>query len=109
MDENQKYKVLVSSKARDMLFEHATFLAQASMNAAFELFDQFEERVASLELMPERCPLYENPYIHNRMYRKLALNNYLLILFQVRGYIVNIELVVDARAENQNLANHASS
>jgi len=103
MDESQKYTVLVSSKARDMLFEHAIFLAKVSLNAAYELFDLFEEKVASLEEMPERCPLYDNTFFRSGKYRKLALGNYLQILFQVTGNTVLIELIVDARAENQSL------
>jgi hypothetical protein len=101
MDEKSKYTVVVSGKARDMLYEHAMFLAQVSINAAYGVFDKFEEKVISLEQMPERCPSYDNPYIQNGKYRKLALGNNLLILFQVSGRTVYIELVVDARAENQ--------
>ena len=48
MSETIKYNVLVSGRARSMLFEHASFLAQVSMNAAEELFDQFEEKVITL-------------------------------------------------------------
>ena len=98
------YRVLVSGRARDMLFEHAQFLAQVSIRAAEELFDQFEEKVSSLEEMPERCPLYDNPYIHPKRYRKLALGKNLLILFQVIDYIVYIDLIIDARAENKNIS-----
>ena len=97
------YQVLVSGRARDMLFEHAQFLAQVSIRAAEELFDRFEEKVASLEEMPERCPFYDNPYIHTKRYRKLALGKNLLILFQVIDYTVYIDLIIDARAENKHL------
>ena len=86
-----------------MLFEHAVFLAQVNINAALNLFDQFEDRVTSLENLPERCPHYENPYIPSGKYRKLSLGSYLLILFQIVGETVHIELVVDARAENKIL------
>jgi hypothetical protein len=103
MFEDRKYSVPVSPKAREMLFEHAIFLSQVSMNRAYELFDLFEERVASLEIMPERCPQYVNPYIHSGKYRKLALGNYLLILFQVTDNTVHIELVIDSRADNDGI------
>jgi hypothetical protein len=100
------FRILVSSKARDMLFEHARFLAQASIQAAGRLFDQFEEKVSSLEMMPERCAYYDNPYIQPGKYRKLSLGNYLLILFQVIDKIVYIELIIDARAENKSLVDY---
>ena len=98
-----KYHVLVSGKARDMLFEHARFLAQVSVPAAEKLFDQFEDRVSSLETMPERCAYYNNPFVKSRQYRKLSLGNNLLILFQVAENTVYIELIIDGRAEGKPL------
>ena len=103
MGEGRKYTVLVSGRARDLLFEHAQFLAQVSVKAGEMLIDQFEERVISLELMPERCASYDNPFIRPGKYRKLSLGNCLLILFQVIGTTVYIEHVIDSRAENAGL------
>jgi hypothetical protein len=105
VNELPKYTVLVSAKARDMLFEHARFLAQASIKAGESLFDQFEEKVDSLEEMPERCASYENPCLPCGKYRKLALEKYLLIIFQVSDDTVYIDLILDARSENKTLPN----
>lgn len=105
MSDLPKYQVLVSGRARDMLFEHARFLAQVSIEAGESLFDQFEEKVESLETMPERFAYYDNPYIRLGKYRKIALGKYLLILYQVSGDTVYIDLIIDARAENKNLPN----
>ena len=99
MSNMPKYNVLVSGRARDLLFEHARFLAQVSVQAAEKLFDQFEDRVSSLEEMPERCAFYDNPFVQPRKYRKLFLGNNLLILFQIIDSTVLIELVIDGRAE----------
>ena len=87
-----------------MLFEHARFLAQVSISAGEALFDMFEEKVISLEEMPERCAYYDNPYVQIGKYRKLSLGDYLLILFQISGSKVFIELIIDARAENKYLS-----
>ena len=103
MSNTSIYHVLVSAKARDMLFEHARFLAQVSVQAAEKLFDQFEDRVSSLETMPERCAYYDNPFVQPRKYRKLFLGDYLLILFQVTDNAVYIELIIDGRAEGKPL------
>ena len=103
MSSTPKYNVLVSGKARDMLFEHARFLAQVSVQAAEKLFDQFEDRVSSLETMPERCAYCDNPFVQPSKYRKLSLGNYLLILFQVTDNTVYIELIIDGRAESKPL------
>lgn len=86
-----------------MLFEHARFLAQVSIRAAEELFNLFEEKVSTLEEIPERCPYYDNKYIHQKRYRKLTLGNNLLILFQVVDFKVYVDLIIDARAENKYL------
>jgi len=98
-----KYHVLVSAKARDMLFEHARFPAEVSVQAAEKLFDLFEDRVSSLETIPERCAYYDNPFIHQRRYRKLSLGNNLLILFQVTDNTVYIDLIIDGRADSKPL------
>ena len=103
MNENPKNSVLVSGRARDMLYEHACFLAQVSVKAGEEQFDQFEEKITSLEEIPERCSYYYNPYIRSGKYQKLALGNYLLILFQVVNNTVYIDLIIDARAENRDI------
>jgi hypothetical protein len=104
MNEEPKYHVEVSNRARDMLFEHAMFLAQVSVKAAEELYDQFEKNIISLEDMPERCTFYNNPYVRPGKYRGLALGKYLLILFQITGTMVYIDLIIDIRAENMNLS-----
>ena len=106
MSSTSKYHVLVSGKARDMLFEHARFLAQASVQAAENLFDQFENRVSSLEAMPERCAYYDNPFVQPRKYRKLSLGNNLLILFLVTDNTVFIDLIIDGRAESRPLVDY---
>ena len=105
MNKTPQYNVVVSDRAKDMLFEHARFLAQVSINAAEELFNEFEEKVSSLEEMPERYAVYINPYIKTGKYRRFSLGNYLLGLFQVVGREVFIDLIIDVRAENKNLPN----
>jgi len=86
-----------------MLFEHARFLAQVSVQAAEKLFDQFEDRVSSLETIPERCAYYDNPFVQTRQDRKLSLGSNLLIIFQVTDNTVYIELIIDGRAEGKPL------
>ena len=103
MNENEKYQVLVSGTARSMLLEHARFLAQVSISAGEALLDRFEEKVISLEEMPERCAYYDNPYVKIGKYRKLSIGNNLLMLFQISDSKVLIELIIDARAENKYL------
>ena len=56
MEQQNKYRVIVSARAAQMLVSHAAFLAQASPAAAERLTVEFEKAAKSLEQMPQRCP-----------------------------------------------------
>lgn len=56
MERRNKYGVIVSERAAQMLVSHAAFLAQVSPEAAERLTAEFEKAANSLELMPQRCP-----------------------------------------------------
>ena len=56
MEQHNKYHVIVSERATQMLVSHAAFLAQVSPEAAERLTAEFEKAANSLELMPQRCP-----------------------------------------------------
>ena len=52
MERQNKYRVIVSARAAQMLVSHAAFLAQTSPAAAERLTVEFEKAAKSLELMP---------------------------------------------------------
>lgn len=54
MEKQNKYRVIVSARAAQMLVSHAAFLAQTSPAAAERLTVEFEKAAKSLELMPQR-------------------------------------------------------
>ena len=56
MEQQNKYRVIVSARAAQMLVSHAAFLAQVSPAAAERLTVEFEKAAKSLEQMPQRCP-----------------------------------------------------
>ena len=56
MEQQNKYRVVVSARAAQMLVSHAAFLAQVSPAAAERLTVEFEKAAKSLEQMPQRCP-----------------------------------------------------
>ena len=56
MEQQSKYRVIVSERATQMLVSHVAFLAQTSPEAAERLTVEFEKTVHSLEVMPQRCP-----------------------------------------------------
>ena len=64
MEQQNRYRVIVSGKATQMLVSHAAFLAQASLKAAEQLTVEFEKTAKSLEFMPQRCPWLTAEYFH---------------------------------------------
>lgn len=63
MEQQNKYRVIVSARTAQMLVSHAAFLAQASPVAAERLTVEFEKAAKSLEQMPQRCPWLKGEYI----------------------------------------------
>ena len=51
MEQENKYRVIVSERAAQMLVLHAAFIAQVSPSAAERLTDAFEKAADSLELI----------------------------------------------------------
>lgn len=52
MEQQSKYRVIVSERATQMLVSHVAFLAQTSPEAAERLTVEFEKTAHSLEVMP---------------------------------------------------------
>ena len=65
MERRNKYGVIVSERAAQMLVSHAAFLAQVSPEAAERLTAEFEKAANSLELMPQRCPWLTGEFMGN--------------------------------------------
>ena len=93
------YNVIIQTPASEMLVSHAQFLAQVSETAAERLADEFFIKANSLEHMPERCPWLSGYSITEKKYRKLIVENYYMLIFQVVGDNVYIDAVVNCRSE----------
>lgn len=63
MEQQNKYRVIVSKQAAQMLVSHAAFLAQVSPSAVERLTVEFQKTAKSLELMPQCCPWLTGEYI----------------------------------------------
>ena len=68
MENQSKYRIIVSEQATRMLVSHAAFLAQVSLEAAERLTAEFEKTANSLEIMPQRCPWLSGEYIPKNAY-----------------------------------------
>ena len=94
-----KYRVIISSKARQQIGQHVRFLANVNRNSAAELKTRFVNEIKSLETMPGRYPFFENDYIPAHKYHKLYVNNFFLVLYQIKDDKVYVDYVVDCRED----------
>ena len=99
MDRRNKYGVIVSERATQMLISHAAFLAQVSPEEAERLTAEFEKTANSLELMPQRCPWLTGEYIPRNAYRFILFEKRYMIIFQIVDDIVYADYVVDCRQD----------
>lgn len=99
MDEQNKYTIIVSERAKQMLVSHAAFLAQTSVNAAQRLADSFEKTTNTLEFMLQRCAWLTNEFIPRNMYRYLLFEKRYMLIFQVKDNTVYVDYVIDCRQD----------
>lgn len=99
MGQQNKYRVIVSERAVQMLVSHAAFLAQVSQEAAERLTAEFEKTAASLEQMPQRCPWLTEEYIPRNAYRFIVFEKRYMIIFQIADDTVYADYVVDCRQD----------
>ena len=99
MENQSKYRVIVSERATQMLVSHAAFLAQVSPEAAERLTVEFEKAANSLEIMPQRWPWLSGEYIPKNAYRFILLEKRYMIIFQIIDDTVYADYVVDCRQD----------
>ena len=95
MEQQSKYRVIVSERATQMLVSHVAFLAQTSPEAAERLTVEFEKTAHSLEVMPQKCPWLTGEYIPRKAYRFILFEKRYMIIFQIVDDIVYADCVVD--------------
>ena len=96
-----KYKVIISDRAKESLGLHLRFLAQVSKPAAFKLKQRFLEEMRSLQEMPQRYPFFNEEYIPVNKYHRLCVENWYLVLYQIKDDIVYVDWIVDCRQDYQ--------
>lgn len=96
-----KYKVIVSDRAKEMLGMHVRFLAQVNKPAAASLKQRLVEQIRSLQEMPQRYPFFNETYIPANKYHKLYVENWYLVLYQIKDSAVYVEWIVDCRQDYQ--------
>ena len=94
-----EYRVTVSARAARQLVAHAAFLARVNREAAERLTAAFEEAAQSLKTMPHRGAWLRGEGLPEGKYRSLLFAGHYLLLYQVRGENVFVEIVVDTRQD----------
>lgn len=96
---DNRFSVVISDEATQMLISHARFLAWVSETAAIRLIEAFGESASSLAQFPERNPWLDDPMVPHRKYRKLLLEKRYLLIYQVKERTVYVDAVVDTRQD----------
>ena len=84
-----KYKVIISERAKEMLGMHVRFMAHVNKSAAEKLKKRVLDEMRSLQEIPAN------------KYHKLYVENWYLILYQIKDDIVYIDWIVDCRQDYQ--------
>ena len=96
-----KYRVIISDRAKEMLSMHIRFLAQVNKSAATKLKSRLVEEMRSLQDMPQRYPFFNENYIPANKYHKLYVENWYLVLYQIKDKTVFVDWIVDCRQDYQ--------
>lgn len=96
-----KYKMIISDRAKEMLGMHIRFLAQVDKKAALRLKKRMIEEMRSLQSMPQRYPFFNESYIPVNKYHKLYIENWYLVLYQIKDETIYVEWIIDCRQDYQ--------
>ena len=95
----EAYDVIVSDEAARQMYECVLFLAMMDFDAGERLQKRLSAGVASLAVMPERFPFFNEPYLPHNKYHKMFIEKYYLILYQIQDRTVFVDYVLDCRRD----------
>ncbi len=93
------YKVIISDRALRMLGSHIKFLARVNKKTASEKKQQIMGELRSLSSMPQRFPFFQEDYIPPNKYHKMFIDNWYLVLYQIKDDAVYVDYILDCRQE----------
>lgn len=96
-----QYKVIISERAKEMLGMHIRFLAQVNKSAAIKVKNRLIDEIRALQEMPQRYPFFNENYIPANKYHKLYVENWFLVLYQIKDDTVYVDWIVDCRQDYQ--------
>ena len=92
-----EYAVSVDAAAKGKMVKHVRFLARVSVAAAGRLRNAYYTALKSLEVNPQRCPLYKPKSSIGEELRYLLFSERYRIVFGVVGKAVFVYDIQDAR------------
>ena len=99
MEDNIKYKVINSERAKRMLGNHIRFMAQVNKDAAKEKKKGIMKALRLLAHMPQRFPFFEEMYIPPNKYHKMFVGKWYLVLYQIKDDTVYVDYILDCRKD----------
>ena len=78
------------------------YLNTLSQDTALKYYDRLTSEIASLSMMPERCPRPRDLALAAKGYRYLVVGNY-LVFYVVAGNVVQIRRILYARRDYKQL------
>ena len=98
----ERPEVKIFPAAQDDLREIVEYLNTLSPDAAVRYFDLIVEKVGSLAIMPERCPLAKDVQLRLRGYRTLVIEKY-IVFCVVKNGVVEIRRILYAKRQYEGL------
>ncbi|MHB8075449.1 type II toxin-antitoxin system RelE/ParE family toxin [Desulfosporosinus fructosivorans] len=99
MEKKPQYRVIISERSRQMLAVHVRFLAQQNPSAARKVKNELINAIRSLSTMPERFPFLTAEFIPFNKYHKMFVEQWYLILYQIKDQTVYVDYIVDCRQD----------
>lgn len=99
MGGRNSYTVIISDRAKYMLSLDMRFLANVSKEAALAKKKEIIKAIRSLEKLPERHPFFDEAYIKPSKYRKMFIEKYYLVLYQIKDNTVYVDYILDYRKD----------
>lgn len=99
MEKERIYRVIISDRAKHALGVKVRFMAEISKSAAQKTKKNLIDAMRSLSTMPQRFPFFEEEFIPCNKYRKMFVEKWYLVLYQVKDDAVYVETILDCRQE----------
>ena len=96
---NMNYEIIVSDRAKQSLGVHIKFLANVNKDAARKTKAKIIEGIRSLEKMPARFPFLDEQYIQRNKYHKMYIENWYLVIYQIKDNMVFVDYILDCRQD----------